>query len=187
MARVTVPFQLGPGGKSVPVRITLDEPPDVPPPPPPPMPPDVPLPEVSGPILRRVLAHGMSVEAAEHPQLPASAVRQLVLDHLRENPRYYSKPMAAPDVGVFVGALLRRAYVGQIDPGPPDPDTVPPPSKPGYGPDIWGRGGDPALRESQPEERTAMGEIANLLAMGAVFVVGALVFGGTLRPVRRRR
>ena len=137
MPFVTVPFQFGPGEKSAPVTIMLDNPPDVPPPPPPPMPPDVPVPPL-------------------------------------------------PNVQAFVGALLRRAYVGAIDPGEPDPDTVPPPSKPGYGPDIWGRGGDPRLRE--PEKgATVMGELANVVAMVAVVGVSVLIFGSTLRAPKRRR
>jgi hypothetical protein len=137
MSNVTVPFQLGPGGKAVNVRVELDQPPDVPPPPPPPMPPDLPFPP-------------------------------------------------APNVQAFVGALLRRAYVGEVDPGEPDPDTVPPPSKPGYAPDIWGRGGDPALR-TDDAKGSGMGELANVVAMVAVVGVATWIFGSTLRAPKRRR
>ena len=37
------------------------------------------------------VAIGMQTESKEHPELPENMIRQLVMDHLREDPQYYSR------------------------------------------------------------------------------------------------
>jgi hypothetical protein len=38
---------------------------------------------------RSHLATGIKIESREHPEIPQYMIKSIVLDHLREDPRYY--------------------------------------------------------------------------------------------------